>query len=360
MAVRVMSSPPAPADGGHSLTVADYVAGVLAGNRTMLARAVTLVESSRPDHEAMAQELLTRLLPQTGRSIRVGLTGAPGAGKSAFIEALGCRLTATGHRVAVLSVDPSSVRSGGSLLGDKTRMMRLSADPNAFIRPSPSGLVLGGVARKTRETMLVYEAAGCDVVLIETVGVGQSEVSVADMTDYLMVLVLAGAGDELQGIKRGLLEVADMIVVTKADGENVTRAKLAASQYAFAMHLLHGGERQLPVVTCSALDGTGIDAIWRIITDQMSGLKRSGALEARRTAQTVKWMWTLVDEQIRDMLRQTEAVRRVAEEAERDLRDAKLSPLRGAQAVVRALTLSGIGGPQQTNSLRSTAGRSPE
>ena len=247
----------------------------------MLARAITLIESNLPDHQEMAQELLNRLLPHTGRSIRVGITGVPGAGKSALIEALGCRLTAAGHRVAVLAVDPSSVRSGGSLLGDKTRMVRLSADPNAFIRPSPSGLVLGGVARKTRETMLVCEAAGCDVVLIETVGVGQSEASVASMTDFLLVLMLAGAGDELQGIKRGLLELADMIAITKADGENVNRAKLAASKYAFAMHLLRSGE-QPPVVTCSALDGSGIDEIWRIIVERTRERERSGALKAQR------------------------------------------------------------------------------
>jgi LAO/AO transport system kinase len=334
------STPPVPARARASLTVADYAEGVLAWNRTMLARAITLIESNRPEHQAMAQELLNRLLPHTGRAIRVGLTGVPGAGKSAFIEALGCRLTPAGHRVAVLSIDPSSVHSGGSLLGDKTRMMRLSADPNAFIRPSPSGLVLGGVARKTRETMLVCEAAGCDVVLIETVGVGQSEVSVADMTDFLMVLMLGGAGDELQGIKRGLLEVADMIAVTKADGENLTRAKRAASKYAFAMRLLHGAAQPPPVVTCSSLDGTGIEEIWRTIVDRVREREHSGLLTKRRAAQTVKWMWSLADEQIRELLQQTEAVRSVVEEAERDVSNGKLSPVLGAQAIVRAMSLS--------------------
>jgi LAO/AO transport system kinase len=340
-----MTSPSTPplAQGAARLTLAVYADGVLGWNRAILARAITLIESNRPDHQGMAQELLDRLLPHTGRSLRVGLTGVPGAGKSALIEALGCRLTAEGHRVAVLAIDPSSVRSGGSLLGDKTRMVRLSADPNAFIRPSPSGLVLGGVARKTRETMLLCEAAGCDVVLIETVGVGQSEASVASMTDFLLVLMLAGAGDELQGIKRGLLELADMIAITKADGENLNRAKLAASKYAFAMHLLRGGERP-PVVTCSSLDGSGIDEIWRIIVERTRERERSGALKAQRSAQAAKWMWSLVDEQIRETLQQTEAIRRVAEDAERDVRIGALSPELGARAIVRALRSSGMSG----------------
>jgi GTPase len=336
-------STPRLAQGAARLTLAAYADGILGWNRAILARAITLIESNRPDHQEMAQELLERLLPHTGRSIRVGLTGVPGAGKSALIEALGCRLTAAGHRLAVLAIDPSSVRSGGSLLGDKTRMVRLSADPNAFIRPSPSGGVLGGVARKTRETMLVCEAAGCDVVLIETVGVGQSEVSVASMTDFLLVLMVAGAGDELQGIKRGLLELADMIAITKADGENVNRAKLAASKYAFAMRLLRGGE-QPPVVTCSSLDGSGIDEIWRIIVERTSERGRSGALEAQRSAQAAKWMWSLLDEQIRETMQQTEAIRRVAEDAERDVRIGTLSPVLGAQAIVRALRSSGMSG----------------
>ena len=338
-----MLSTPTPRlpQGASRLTLAAYADGILGWNRAILGQAITLIESSRPDHQRMAQELLDRLLPHTGRSIRVGLTGVPGAGKSALIEALGCRLTAEGHRLAVLTIDPSSVRSGGSLLGDKTRMLRLSADPNAFIRPSPSGLMLGGVARKTREAMLLCEAAGCDVVLIETVGVGQSEATVASMTDFLLVLMVAGAGDELQGIKRGLLELADMIAITKADGDNVDRAKLAASKYAFAMRLLRGGE-QPPVVTCSALDGSGIEEIWRIIGERMHERERSGASKANRSAQAAKWMWSLVDEQLHDMLEQTESIRRVAEDAERDVRIGALSPVLGAQAVIRALRSSGM------------------
>ena len=344
-ALRVIpsSSTPHLPQGAAGLTLADYAGGVLGWNRAILARAITLIESNRPDHQEMAQELLNQLLSHTGRSIRIGITGVPGVGKSALIEALGCRLTAEGHRLAVLSIDPSSVRSGGSLLGDKTRMVRLSADPNAFIRPSPSGLVLGGVARKTRETMLVCEAAGCDVVLIETVGVGQSEVSVASMTDFFLVLMLAGAGDELQGIKRGLLELADLIAITKADGENRSRAKLAASKYAFAMHLLHGGERP-PVVTCSSLEDSGINEIWRIIAEKTRDRERSGALKAQRSAQSVKWMWSLVDEQIRETLQQTDTIRRIAEDTEREVRIGALSPVLGAKAIVRALRCSGTSG----------------
>ena len=315
----------------------EYAAGLLAGHRGMLARAITLVESRKPEHAAIAGALINRLLPHTGRSIRVGLTGVPGAGKSALIEALGSWLTARGHRVAVLSIDPSSTRSGGSLLGDKTRMTRLSTDPNAFIRPSPSGLVLGGIARTTRETMLLCEAAGYDVVLIETVGVGQSEVSVADMTDFVVVLMLAGAGDELQGIKRGLLESADMIAVTKADGSNVPACRRAVTQYTFAMHLLREpGEPDAAVVMCSALEGTGLDRIWKIITGRQAERESSGALAARRARQNVVWMWSLVDQHVRARL----TAGRTAGEIERQVRAGRLSPVAGAEAIIGALGMA--------------------
>jgi LAO/AO transport system kinase len=224
-------------------------------------------------------------------------------------------------------------------------MMKLSADPNAFIRPSPSGSVLGGIARKTRETMLLCEAAGYDIVLIETVGVGQSEVAVASMTDLLLVLMLAGAGDELQGIKRGLLERADMIVVTKADGANVMAASIAASQYQFAMHLLHEPADMPEVLTCSAVEGTGLDRIWTLINDRMRAAERSGALKVKRAEQATAWMWTLVDEKIREALRQTEAIRTIAESAERQVRGGTMTAVLGAGAIVDALRLSGVKPP---------------
>jgi LAO/AO transport system kinase len=333
--LRPTSSAPRPG-------VADYAAGIIARNRAVLARAITLVESRRPEHAAMAAELIALLMPHTGRAIRVGVTGVPGAGKSALIEALGSWLTARGHRVAVLAVDPSSTRSGGSLLGDKTRMTRLSADPNAFIRPSPSGLVLGGAARTTRETIKLCEAAGYDVVLIETVGVGQSEVAVADMTDFLLVLMLAGAGDELQGLKRGLLERADMIAITKADGDNVAACRRAAAQYGFAMHLLREpGEAEPPVVMCSALEGTGLDRLWQVISGRQAERERTGALADRRARQDTVWMWSLVDQQIRARLAAGDRLGQTAAEIERQVRDGTLSPVRGAESIIGALGLPG-------------------
>ena len=324
------------------LSVDDYLRGILAHDRVVLARAITLVESSRPDQQQMARELVTRVLPHAGRSIRIGLTGVPGVGKSALIEAFGSLLTARGHRVAVLSIDPSSERSGGSLLGDKTRMVKLSTDPNAFIRPTPNGLVLGGIARQTRETMLVCEAAGYDIVVVETVGVGQSEVTVAEMTDFLLVLMLAGAGDELQGIKRGLLELADLIAIAKADGANVVAAKLAASKYAYAMHLLADPEQGMaPVITCSALDGTGLQEIWKIISERTAERERSGYLHARRIEQNINWMWSLVDQQIHDMLRQRPAVEAVARNAATRVHDGVLSPIMAAETIISALFAEG-------------------
>ena len=321
-----------------ALSVAGYMAGILAGDRVVLARAITLVESVRPADQALARELVNLALPHTGKSVRVGVTGAPGSGKSALIEVLGGTLTASGHRVAVLTVDPSSERSGGSLLGDKTRMTRLSADPAAFIRPSPSGLVLGGIARETRETMLLCEAAGYGVVLIETVGVGQSEVSVADMTDFLLVLMLAGAGDEVQGIKRGLLELADLVAVTKADGDNLARARLAASQYGFAMHLLAEPDRGMaPVVSCSAVAGTGITEIWTIIAERVAARERSGDQTRRRAEQSARWMWSLVDAEVHDMLHRKPAVAAQAKDAAAQVREGTLSPMLAADRIVAAL-----------------------
>jgi len=320
------------------LTASGYLKGILAGDRVVLARAITLIESTRQDHQIMARELVHLALPHAGKSIRVGLTGAPGSGKSALIESLGSRLTAQGHRVAVLSVDPSSERSGGSLLGDKTRMIKLSTDPNAFIRPSPSGLVLGGIARQTRETMLLCEAAGYDVVLIETVGVGQSEVTVAEMTDFLLVLMLAGAGDELQGIKRGLLELADLIAITKADGNNIVPAQQAAAQYTYAMHLLADPDQgTAPVITCSVVSGSGLEEIWKIISERTAEREHSGYLRRRRSEQNAKWMWSLVDQEIHDMLRQRPAVSTVAQSVAALVRDGMLSPVIAADKIISAL-----------------------
>ncbi|MET0427306.1 MAG: methylmalonyl Co-A mutase-associated GTPase MeaB, partial [Microvirga sp.] len=268
---------------------AEAVAG---GDRAALARAITLMESRRPDHRAAARALLHGLMPRTGEAVRVGITGVPGVGKSTAIDTLGSRLTARGHKVAVLAVDPSSTRTGGAILGDKTRMARLSADPNAFIRPSPSSGTLGGVAAKTREAMLLCEAAGFDVILVETVGVGQSETAVADLTDFFLVLMLPGAGDDLQGIKKGILELADMIAVNKADDAG-TRAASAAADYRAALHILTPASAAWtpPVVTISGLTGSGLDDLWAKVLDHRARLTATGELAATRPAQDAKLSW---------------------------------------------------------------------
>src|SRR5246500_5711806 len=256
------SSPPSP-------DVSRIARDIRAGDRTVLSRAITLIESKRADHRRTAAALTQELLQSTGKAVRLGITGAPGVGKSTTIDALGTMLTGEGHKIAVLAVDPSSQRTGGSILADKTRMARLATDMNAFIRPSPASGTLGGVAAKTRETMLLCEAAGYDIVLVETVGVGQSEIAVADMTDFFLALMLPGAGDELQGLKKGIVELADMIAVTKADGDNIARARLAASQFSAALHILspRSPNWSPPVITCSALKGDGIEAVWAHILD---------------------------------------------------------------------------------------------
>ncbi len=278
-----------------------YVQGVLDHNRLMLARTITLIESTLPAHQEMARTIIDRLLPHAGNSIRIGITGVPGAGKSTYIESFGTMLTELGHRVAVLAIDPSSTRSGGSILGDKTRMEKLAVNGKAFIRPSPSGGTLGGVARKTRETMLACEAAGFDVVIIETVGVGQSETTVASMVDFFLVLMIAGAGDELQGIKKGVLEVADAIVINKADGDNVMRAQIAQKEYQAALHLLMPASTNWspPVLTCSALDRTGIDKVWETIKEHRAALTASREFTGKRKKQALDWMVFLLDEGLR-------------------------------------------------------------
>lgn len=289
----------------RTLTVAEYVAGVRSAELTMLARAITLVESRAPGDREAATDMLTQLMPHTGGSLRVGITGVPGVGKSTFLDALGSHLTGTGHRVAVLAVDPSSRVSGGSILGDKTRMPRLATDPNAFVRPSPATGTLGGVSARTREALLVCEAAGFDVVLVETVGVGQSETVAAELTDTFLALMLPGAGDELQGIKRGLMELADVLAVNKADGERVGAAASAARDLRAALRLLHPSRDgwRPPVLTCSGLTGQGVPEVWEAVLRHRTSSTATGEFQARRSAQNERWMWSLVEQGVHDALR---------------------------------------------------------
>ncbi|MGC1951899.1 MAG: methylmalonyl Co-A mutase-associated GTPase MeaB, partial [Gammaproteobacteria bacterium] len=283
------------------LSVEEYVEGVLAQNRNTVAQAITLVESNAPAHMAMAQEVLKQLLPHTGNSIRIGITGVPGVGKSTFIEALGLQLLQQDHHVAVLAVDPSSTVTRGSILGDKTRMELLSRDPRAFIRPSPSGGTLGGVTRKSRETILVCEAAGFDVVLVETVGVGQSETTVRQMVDFFLLLMLAGAGDELQGIKKGIMELADALLINKADGDNRPRAEAARLEYNRALHYLAPATKgwHTRAYTCSAAKGDGVAQIWAVVEDFRKQTSESGVFDQRRRAQTLDWVYFMVEEHLR-------------------------------------------------------------
>src|SRR5215470_6337670 len=287
-----------------TLPPADLARGIRTGNRATLARAITLIESKRADHRKTAHLLVQELLPHTGNAVRLGITGAPGAGKSTTIDVLGTYLTRKGHKVAVLAVDPSSSRTGGSILGDKTRMAQLAADANAFVRPSPSSGTLGGVAAKTRETMLVCEAAGYDVIMVETVGIGQSETAVADMTDFFLVLMIPGAGDELQGLKKGIVELADMIAVNKADGDNIKRANAAAAEYRAALHILTPRSPNWipPVLTYSAVTEQGIADLWANIVQHRDKLGALGELAARRRHQQVKWMWAMFEERLRNRL----------------------------------------------------------
>jgi len=275
-----------------------YTQGVVSRNRLVMAKTITLIESTLPAHQETARAIMDALLPHTGKAVRLGITGVPGAGKSTFIESFGMMLTEKGLRVAVLAVDPSSPRTGGSILADKTRMEKLSVNEQAFIRPSPSSGTLGGVARKTRETMMICEAAGYDVILVETVGVGQSEVAVASMVDFFLVLMIAGAGDELQGIKKGVLELADAITVNKADGDNIDRAKMARQQYSTAMHLLSppSPDWSTPVMMCSSLTGTGLAEIWETVLKHRKIMEEKGELERKRHEQSRLWMWALVKE----------------------------------------------------------------
>jgi len=310
-----------------------------AGNRAGLARAITLIESRRSDHQAAARELVQTLLPATGKAIRVGITGSPGVGKSTTIDALGSFLIEGGHKVAVLAVDPTSARTGGSILGDKTRMARLAASDSAYIRPSPSSGTLGGVAAKTREAMLLCEAAGFDVILVETVGIGQSETAVSDMTDFFLALMLPGAGDELQGIKKGLVELADMIAINKADGDNIKRANLAAADYRSALHILQPRSEhwQPPVVTYSALTGAGIAGLWQKIVDHRNAMTASGDFAARRRQQQVKWMWSMLEQRVLVRLRADTSTRARVKKTEAEVAAGHLTPALGAEQIAGML-----------------------
>jgi LAO/AO transport system kinase len=318
-----MASPSPAAD------VERLAAGIRSGDRTVLSRAITLIESKRADHRSTAAALTQKLLGATGKAVRVGITGSPGVGKSTTIDALGSMLTRQGHKVAVLAVDPSSRRTGGSILADKTR------------RPSPASGTLGGVAAKTRETMLLCEAAGYDVILVETVGVGQSEVAVADMTDFFLVLVLPGGGDELQGLKKGVVELADMIAINKADGDNLPRAKLTAAEYGAALHILSPASANWspPVVTFSALKGDGIDALWAHILDHRQKLTASGELAARRGEQQVKWMWAMLEERLFAPLRSDRALKAALPKLEAEVAAGRLAPATAVEKIAELLEL---------------------
>ncbi|MBW7852070.1 MAG: methylmalonyl Co-A mutase-associated GTPase MeaB [Rhodospirillales bacterium] len=315
----------------HSLAEA-----VLAGERRGLARAITLIESTRADHREAAEALLADLLPHTGRSIRIGISGVPGVGKSTFIEAFGLHVIGLGHRVAVLAVDPSSPRSGGSILGDKTRMEELSRRPEAFIRPSPAGGTLGGVARRTREAMLACEAAGFDVVIVETVGVGQSETAVADMVDLFLLLLVPGGGDELQGIKKGIVELADVIVVNKADGDLAAAAARAAAEYRNALRLLRPARSGWtpPVLRCSALSGAGIGEVWDTVTAFRERPGATAEIKGRRADQARSWMWNEVSETLLSTLREDDAVGRLLGELEAAVTSGKTTPTAAAQELL--------------------------
>jgi LAO/AO transport system kinase len=322
-----------------SADVARLARGVRAGDRAALSRAITLIESKRPDHRRSAAALMQALIGATGKAVRVGITGAPGVGKSTTIDALGTMLTKQGRKVAVLAVDPSSRRTGGSILADKTRMARLANDANAFIRPSPASGTLGGVAARTRETMLLCEAAGYDVVLVETIGVGQSEIAVADMTDFFLLLMLPGAGDELQGLKKGVVELADMIAVNKADGDNVARAKAAAAEYRAALHILtpRSANWSPPVVTYSALTGEGVAALWAHVLDHREKLTAASELASRRAEQQVKWMWAMLEERLFAPLRSDRAIKAALASIEAEVAAGTLAPAAAVDKIVGML-----------------------
>ena len=325
----------------RKVSVEELADRIAEGSRGHIARAITLVESTKPEHREMAHDLLQRIAPRTGKAFRVGISGVPGAGKSTFVDAMGVKLIdERGHKVAVLAVDPSSSKTGGSILGDRTRMSELASRENAFIRPSPSAGHLGGVARATRESMLVLEAAGYDVVLVETVGVGQSEVAVHGMTDTFLMLQVARTGDQLQGIKRGILELADVIAITKADGDNEGAARVAARELSIAMKLITSDneKRRAPVLTCSSYTGAGLDELWDAVEKHRAELEAAGTLDARRLDQQREWLWNMVRDELNESLRTSPAVRTVADDVESRLASESLSALEGAQLILRAFS----------------------
>lgn len=312
------------------MSVEEYVEGVKKGDRMILAKAITLIESNAPKDFDKAQRVLQALLPRTGHSLRIGITGVPGAGKSTFIEAFGQLLCQQGYKVAVLAVDPTSSITGGSILGDKTRMQKLSREPNCFIRPSPSGGTLGGVARKSRETMMLCEAAGCDVILVETVGVGQSETTVRSMVDFFMLVVLTGAGDDLQGIKKGIMELADAIVVNKADGDNLERAKVTQGEYERMVEFIRPATEgwKTHAYRCSALQKTGLLELWAVMREFEKVTKKSGAFENRRQRQIIAWVKTMIDEHLHNLFYEDPVIK-------------------GRLPEVRAAVLAGVVSPSQ-------------
>jgi LAO/AO transport system kinase len=322
-------------------TLDDYVSGVRAGDRAMLARAITLVESNKKEHAALAQQVLQALLPETGSALRLGVTGVPGVGKSTTIDQFGINLIQAGHRVAVLAVDPTSKRTGGSILGDKTRMSQLAQEAHAFIRPSPTSGTLGGVTRKTRETMALAEAAGFDVIIVETVGVGQSEIAVADMVDFFLVLLLSGGGDDLQGIKKGIIEIADMIAINKADGDNVTRAERAAAEYRGALQILtpQSATWSPPVLTISGRGNVGLDTLWEKILEHREKTTATGEFAARRQRQAVTWMHDMLNDRMMQSLLANPQVAERLPALEAEVRSGQLLP---TLAVEQVLHLCGI------------------
>ena len=326
----------------HRLAADQYIDGILAGNRVILSRAITLVESLLPSDRTLASEVVQKLLPYSGKSVRIGITGVPGVGKSTFIENFGQYLTQKGHKVAVLAIDPTSQRTKGSIMGDKTRMEVLSHDPNAFVRPSPSGQTLGGVAQKTRESMLLCEAAGYDIILIETVGVGQSETAVRDMVDFFLLLLLAGAGDELQGIKKGIMEMADALVVHKADGDNITKAKLARLDYQNALHLFPPQENQWfpPVLLCSSLQKTGHEEIWETILTYQKQTQENGFWEDNRRRQKLEWMKTYLYDYLIQQFMQKEGRIQQIEILERKVLADQLTPIQAVHELLDTPTSS--------------------